>query len=265
MNNLLICLQDRSGNVRNEAEEIIKFSLNYVSIDDYFRKSEDFKPAINKDLKQILNKIKTENLKTSNNQETNNDSDTNNSNNNLHKENSTNILETDSKILNKNNSSTKKLPPKKNENSIKTESNDTEDNNDLSNYNSNTNNNTNNKPKKIEKKPKVSNSSSTNVKKVKLKRKLSEDDLQNPLGKSIDKQIGASSVNRLASNSTILKKNDKKAFSKTIQPTKTSAVFLMNVKVIPNKTKRLEKDRRVKFSLELISKEIGRASCRERV
>ena len=109
--------------------------------------------------------------------------------------------------------------------------------------------------KKNRKKTKASNSSSTNVKKVKLKRKLSEDDLQNPLGKSIDKQIGASSVNRLASSSTILKKSDKKAFSKTIQPTKTSAAFLMNVKVIPNKTKRLEKDKRVKFSLELISKE----------
>ena len=57
MEGLLICLQDRSNNVRNLAEEIIKLSLNYVSLDDYYRKSEDFKPAITKDIKQILNSV----------------------------------------------------------------------------------------------------------------------------------------------------------------------------------------------------------------
>lgn len=34
-----------------------------------------------------------------------------------------------------------------------------------------------------------------------------------------------------------------------------SAVFLMNVKVIPNKTKRYDKDKRTKFSLDTVSKD----------
>ena len=54
---LLICLQDRSNNVRNEAEDIIILSLDYIDIDLYYKKIKDFKPVIEKDLKQILDNI----------------------------------------------------------------------------------------------------------------------------------------------------------------------------------------------------------------
>jgi hypothetical protein len=50
MNPLLICLQDRLSNVRNAAEEIIKSSLAFIPIHNYYTKSEDFKPAITKTL-----------------------------------------------------------------------------------------------------------------------------------------------------------------------------------------------------------------------
>jgi hypothetical protein len=72
----------------------------------------------------------------------------------------------------------------------------------------------------------------------------------------MNKQMPASSVGHLASNSTILKKNEKRSFQKTAsQSTKIASVFLMNVKVIPNKAKRSEKDKRTKFNLETVSKD----------
>ena len=114
--------------------------------------------------------------------------------------------------------------------------------------------------KKIEKDSTKKNTTKINVKRAKPKRKLSEDDLVNPLGTAMNKQIPASSVGHLASNSTILKKNEKKSFQKgpsqfSSQVSKTSAVFLMNVKVIPNKAKRYDKDKRTKFNLETVSKD----------
>ena len=102
------------------------------------------------------------------------------------------------------------------------------------------------------------NSGGINVKRTKPKRKLSEDDLVNPLGTAMNKQMPASSVSHLASNSTILKNNEKKSFQKnvtTMNVNSKSAVFLMNVKVIPNKTKRYDKDKKTKFSLDTVSKD----------
>ena len=57
IDSLLICLQDRSNNVRNEAEDIILLSLDYIDIENYYKKIKDFKPVIEKDLKQILDNI----------------------------------------------------------------------------------------------------------------------------------------------------------------------------------------------------------------
>ena len=54
---LLLCLQDRANNVRNEAEDVIILSLDYIDIDNYYKKIKDFKPVIEKDLKQILENI----------------------------------------------------------------------------------------------------------------------------------------------------------------------------------------------------------------
>ena len=57
IDSLLICLQDRSNNVRNEAEDIILLSLDFIDIEKYYKKIKDFKPAIEKDLKIILDNI----------------------------------------------------------------------------------------------------------------------------------------------------------------------------------------------------------------
>ena len=60
MDGLLMCLQDRSNNVRSMAEEIIKLSLEYVPLENYYKKAKDYKPAIENSLKQILDKIEEE-------------------------------------------------------------------------------------------------------------------------------------------------------------------------------------------------------------
>ena len=67
-NNLLICLQDRNINVRNKTEEVIKLSLKYISIDIYNKmlKNFNFKPTIEKELSNILNKIGNKNIKKKN-------------------------------------------------------------------------------------------------------------------------------------------------------------------------------------------------------
>ena len=253
INPLLICLQDRSSNVRNAAEDIIKSSIQFIPINTYYKKSEDFKPAITKTIKQILDKIKAEIGNAPKEENTNNIGE-----NEAQKNTNTNT---------KNNS--QKLPSKKASNqlneareSIETGIEDTEknvySNNKEDNYNTVSNfSKTMKKPEKDTTTNKLKkNNQESNFKNTKPKRKLSEDDLVNPLGTAINKQIPVSSVNHLASNSTILKKNDKRSFQKYIATNpKTSAVFLMNVKVIPNKIKRLEKDKKTKFNLETVSKD----------
>ena len=74
----------------------------------------------------------------------------------------------------------------------------------------------------------------------------------------MNKQMPASSVAHLASNSTILRKKEFKSFQKNVSQnmkTTTTSVFLINVKVIPNKTKRYDKDKRTKFNLETANKD----------
>ena len=55
--NLLLCLQDKNVNIRTQAEDMIKFSLNYVKLSNYYEKIKQYKPAITNDLKIILDKI----------------------------------------------------------------------------------------------------------------------------------------------------------------------------------------------------------------
>ena len=294
INPLLICLQDRSSNVRNAAEDIIKSSLSFIPINNYYKKSEDFKPAITKTLKQILDKIKIE-MENSPSQSENNatesedanqkqpvNAEQNNTNNkSIEAQNNTNLKKNLNQIQKKNDESTnniantnqktriktasKKNSIQLNETPVTTESgvddsekNDSSNNleDQLGNYNTVSNfGKTAKKPEKDKEKDK-SKKNAINVKRAKPKRKLSEDDLVNPLSTTMNKQMPASSVSHLASNSTILKKNDKRSFQKNIpQAQKTSAVFLMNVKVIPNKAKRFDKDKRTKFSLETVSKD----------
>ena len=253
MNPLLICLQDRSSNVRNAAEEIIKSSLTYIPIHNYYQKSEDFKPAITKTLKQILDKIKREtensapqensNKEPENNQEKSNSEANSNSKN----ADSSNSIPTFNTKKSKGTSRTNvpKVPSKNvlndtqttSETNLDSEKSETTTEDTLNNYNTVANIPKATTTKKTDKK----NSGTINVKRTKPKRKLSEDDLVNPLGTAMNKQMPASSVSHLASNSTILKNNEKKSFQKnvtTMNVNSKSTVFLMNVKVIPNKNKR---------------------------
>ena len=279
MNPLLICLQDRSSNVRNLSEEIIKISLVYNPLNNYYKKIEDFKPAIAKTLKQILDKIKRETSSNESKQETNSIPETDNSSQTSHlntepniSSNNNQLNKTNEKITSKNSnvkSSNKKLVINTSENSLKTESSiqdESEKNDniieDISNFN--TVSNLSNHTKNNKKSEKDSNSKTTkkiisqiNSKKVKPKRKLSEDDLVNPLGTAMNKQMPATSVDHLASSSTILRKKEFKSFQKNpSQVVKSNtAVFLINVKVIPNKAKRYDKDKKTKFNLETVNKD----------
>ena len=282
MNPLLICLQDRSSNVRNLSEEIIKISLVYNPINNYYKKSEDFKPAITKTLKQILDKIKQE---SSSNNDSKQDTNTNQTPEldipttqsiYLNTEQNSTLSKTNEKEPKKSNiKSSKKLNIQSSDTPLKTEGSIHEDTSDKdkdkneiisnedtsSNFSTISNFSNNKSQKKSEKDSNNKTKSKTviNKKQVKPKRKLSEDDLVNPLATNMNKQMPATSVEHLASNSTILRKKEIKSFQKNhTQLSKinnNTAVFLMNVKVIPNKTKRFDKDKKTKFNLETANKD----------
>ena len=282
MNPLLICLQDRSSNVRNLSEEIIKISLVYNPINNYYKKSEDFKPAITKTLKQILDKIKQE---SSSNNDSKQDTNTNQTPEldipttqsiYLNTEQNSTLSKTNEKEPKKSNiKSSKKLNIQSSDTPLKTEGSIHEDTSDkdkdkneiISNEDTSSNfstisNFSNNKSQKKSEKDsnnKTKTKTVINKKPVKPKRKLSEDDLVNPLATNMNKQMPATSVVHLASNSTILRKKEIKSFQKNqTQLSKinnNTAVFLMNVKVIPNKTKRFDKDKKTKFNLETANKD----------
>ena len=278
----LICLQDRSSNVRNLSEEIIKISLVYNPINNYYKKSEDFKPAITKTLKQILDKIKQE---SSPNNDSKQDTNTNQTPEldvpttqsiHLNTEQNSTLSKTNEKEPKKSNiKSSKKLNVQSSDTPLKTEGSIHEDTSDkdkdkneiISNEDTSSNfstisNFSNNKSQKKSEKDsnnKTKTKTVINKKQVKPKRKLSEDDLVNPLATNMNKQMPATSVEHLASNSTILRKKEIKSFQKNqTQLSKinnNTAVFLMNVKVIPNKTKRFDKDKKTKFNLETANKD----------
>ena len=65
IDSLLLCLQDKKIIIRNKAEEVISLSLKYISIDNYYKILNNYKPINGKDLSEILNKIenKEQNIK----------------------------------------------------------------------------------------------------------------------------------------------------------------------------------------------------------
>ena len=139
MNPLLVCLQDRSANVRNSAEEIIKISLVYNPITNYYKKIEDFKPAIAKTLKQTLDKIKLETQSNESQQENNqtNESEINSISTHLNTDQNQNSSINNNNPINKTNekssktvipkTSNKRLSIQASEASLKTESSMRED------------------------------------------------------------------------------------------------------------------------------------------
>ena len=163
---LLICLQDRTNNVRTKAEEVIQLSFDYIPVDIYYKKIKDFKPAIAEDLKQIVNKIEVyykNNLKEINDEEDkigeNNNSIikknnvNNNQKNNIKKKNS-NINNQDENIKKKdekNNSVEKSINHKKNPKNKKENINSLKDSMNIQtkkSTNKNSKKNDNNKKKK---------------------------------------------------------------------------------------------------------------------
>ena len=199
VNPLLYCLQDRSSSVRLLAEDILKFSLGFINMRNYESKLKDFKPAIQKDLKLILNRIQNE----------------------------LNINEDDSQV---------------NNNTSNKESGTIEKNDSI----------------RLIEKSTVNADKGQRESPLKKRRghQLSNDDVINSVNNksSILSKEKNTVENKLESNSTVLKNNLKKKIAK-FNYTNQIQVFINNVKVTPNKNKRLEQDRKYKFSLETVSRD----------
>ena len=119
IDSLLICLQDRSNNVRNEAEDIIMLSLDFVDIEIYYKKIKDFKPAIEKDIKLILDNINEKrniNNNINNENDISNDdldnNDDNNDNNDNYQHPNFNSFNSDNNFQNENTKSSIKIKKK---------------------------------------------------------------------------------------------------------------------------------------------------------
>ena len=284
IDSLLICLQDRSNNVRNVAEDIIKLSLNYVNIDAYYKKAKDFKPAIAKDLKQILDNILENrylkedyenNINENINLNLNSLDNTNNNINNLNKQ-------LDSPTY-KNINIKEKI-----RNSLKMKKSGHINNNtntNLSNFSNNIEEKTNNynsdymsgedEPEIIKKssnniKEKNLGLNSSNIKKRKSTNKTAE---KEKLKKNTSKlyeptENNANNKGPLSSNSTVLRSNKKSNNSIEKKPKiqrrntltknskfKSNVFSSNNIKLPQNKSKRLELDKKFKFTIDTMTKD----------
>ena len=281
IDSLLICLQDRSNNVRSEAEDIIQLSLSYVNIDNYYKKAADFKPAIAKDLKQILDNI----LENRYEKES---SETNNENKNLN-------INIDANITNLNKQNNQLDSPtfaninikEKLKNSIKMRKIGFVDNNNnthnnlsnigsyedkLNNYNSDYmsgEEETEITHKNTTKERNITGINSSNAKKKKNINKISEKEKfvksTSKLGEAME---NATNKGPLSSNSTVLRSN-KKANNSMEKKQKiqrrntltkntkfTGNVFSSNnIKLPQSKAKRLELDKKFKFTIDTMTKD----------
>ncbi len=285
IDSLLICLQDRSNNVKNEAEDVIKLSLKYVNIDTYFKKADDFKPAIAKDLRQILDNIlENRYLK----EDYDFDYNPNNHDKNL------NIYTMDmppsNNLVNQLDSPTyKNLSIKeKIRNSLKVKKSgniNSNTNANLSNFSNNMEekgNNYNNdymsgdedidivKKNSINIKEKNSGINASNTKKRKSTNKTAEKEKLKKAGSKVYESQENTTNNKgpLSSNSTVLRSNKKSNSSiekkQKIQRRNTltknskfkNNVFNSNnIKLPQNKSKRLELDKKFKFSIDTMIKD----------
>ena len=279
VDSLLICLQDRSNNVRNEAEEIIKLSLSYINIDLYFKKAKDFKPAIEKDLKQILDNI-LENRYLKEDY----DYEYNDKNWNLYS------LDLANSNTNHMNSLTNQLDSLKNpnikekmRNSLKMKKSGHLGNNTNSNLSNHSNNNMDDKMnnynsdymsgeeepeilKKNTNKEKNLGINSSNAKKKKSVNKTAEKEkIKKSNSKVYDNEV-LNNKGPLSSNSTVLRSNKKQNSiekKQKIQRRNTltknnfkSSVFSShNIKLPQNKSKRVELDKKYKFTIDTMTKD----------
>ena len=286
---LLICLQDRSNNVRSEAEEIIQLSLNYINIDTYYKKAKDFKPAIAKDLKQILDNIMENRYLKDDNFNNINNNDNYNKNLNLGSldlTSSNNVNNPLDSPTHKNINIKEKL-----RNSLKNKKSD-----NLINVNNNTTNNLSNLPNNYDNDDKVNNYNSDymsgdeepeisqknsknikniNISNVKKKKSMNKTAEKEKIKKSNSKLYeGIENINNinnkgpLSSNSTVLRSNKKgnnsiekkqkiqRRNTLTKNSKFTSNVFSSNnIKLPQNKSKRYELDKKFKFTIDTMTKD----------
>ena len=262
INPLLICLQDRSASIRTQAEEIIKQSLDFVQLKSYYKKCKDFKPAITNSLKLILDKIQEEtnvvekektNVNNYNTVNVNSNNKINDENNNININeiiNSNGNDEKEENILNSTlpNSSRKKTYSKRFlvQSLKKTDINENGGETDDSSA-------------------KVNRKKSSADKKYTLNKSLNLDDDK----KSSDKNVKNNNKNlqKLVTSKTKFSTSmggggscilTKKDLVKKKSGLVMNNVFINNVKVVPSKMKRIEKDRISKISLDTFSKEYER-------
>ena len=57
---LLLCMQDKTGSIRSSAEETIAYSTKFIDINLYYNALKDFKPVIESDLRESLNRLQNE-------------------------------------------------------------------------------------------------------------------------------------------------------------------------------------------------------------
>ena len=277
VDSLLICLQDRSNNVRNEAEEIIKLSLNYINIDIYFKKAKDFKPAIEKDLKQILDNILE-------NRYLKEDYEYNDKNLNLYSLDLTNSNHMNG-LPNQIDSPTYKNTNirEKMRNSMKTKKSGPLGNNTNSNLSNLSNNNMEDKMNNYnsdymsgEEEPEITKKNTNKEKNLGInasnakKRKSANKTAEKEKFKKSNSKVYENENNKgpLSSNSTVLRSNKKPNNSiekkQKIQRRNTltknskfkSSVFCSNnIKLPQNKAKRVELDKKFKFTIDTMTKD----------
>ena len=286
---LLICLQDRSNNVRSEAEEIIQLSLNYINIDTYYKKAKDFKPAIAKDLKQILDNIMENRYLKDDNFNNINNNDNYNKNLNLgsldltSSNNVNNPLDSPThKNINIKEKLRNSLKNKKSDNLINVNNNTTNNLSNLPNNNDNDDkvNNYNSDYMSGDEEPEISQKNSKNIKNinisnVKKKKSMNKTAEKEKIKKSNSKLYeGIENINNinnkgpLSSNSTVLRSNKKgnnsiekkqkiqRRNTLTKNSKFTSNVFSSNnIKLPQNKSKRYELDKKFKFTIDTMTKD----------
>ena len=271
IDSLLICLQDRSNNVRNEAEDIILLSLDFIDIEKYYKKIKDFKPAIEKDLKIILDNINEKHKNIIEKDIFNNNDELNIDNNNneilkKNKESSPEKALSNIKEKIRNSLKNKKSVNLEKNNNINS-SNFILNNEEKINYDNNYLSGNEEQEINSKEKNRALNSSNTKRKKNLIKTAEKEKKFNKINSKFAEKKenIENKEGNTLSSNSTVLRRHKNSLEKKLIINRKNTSnknnnkisneIFNINnnIKIPLNKNRRTELDKKFKFSIDTIS------------
>ena len=241
---LLLCLQDKASSIRASAEEMIIISTKYIDINLYYNSLKSFKPVIENDLKECLNRIQKEyeynemndnnnnsnvNAVSSNEKEisrthrTNNNSSSNNNNNRS--------VERPHSSLDK----TKKRPPNSIKVYKKTKPPQLSNEENYTKINTHSNNNNNNGRESMT----IHDRTPTAFMKAPASNVT--------INSSIMKQNNPHSHLKKPTSALLRKYNNINNANPRFQ------VFISNINVKPTKDKRIEFDKKFKFSIETLS------------